>query len=1473
MIRASNLQETKTRGRPLKGESSKASGGKTKRRLDVEDELPAVTPGLNLETRLRHKRRTDDNLVPVPIAFRQSVHTEEAKAMSLRKRSSGESSSDDHSRSDDRSDDDEHQSLSSNPEMQVSVREIDSPSEILHPRVPIHDLDPQELLDGNIQNQMVGAAEEIQLRLRLDLEQARTEAATNRALAAEQTVARLQAEARYTAMLGMNVNAPVQATAVASPNNTPTTAVNVAPLDRNVLLQQSIHMLSPHFTAIEMHRWIDLTCSRPSNVGISQQIHPNALTNLNITVPAWCTANSNVARGILSSVNAVATDYKRWAESDRPDLIRVLKAMYPLPQHADTDQSAELLARDTPLVWDKPPSFDLTEHTLDSLRAIHEKLNPVDWPKVREALLANISGNGSNKHCVWEKAVHNALIPAQNHCPDIQTFKIAWTEAVMHQRALLKERIDEGFLLNDKWKKSSFAIKAVGKFYPPSEPQAGQTWRTMLEKWKPTSTTTTTTTGHTKKHTSTPSDSNTSRASCRACGSQTHSVENCFYHSGRWSHPNQNRSNLPWKESDMGRLYISKGYRMLDPKVIFTPGGDRDTTSTSNTPSTGMTRPYKGKPPIKRYLNSILNDDSINDFVDMTLLQVTPIPTVTTVIEGENIGDLNQGSSRGQNAKSVRVLLDTGALGSGGNYIRRDVLASFAAQAHANTQPCNLACVCSGVDGTCMNTLGSVRCVLSYHTTPFVTNKRLIIDTHVLPNSPIDIIIGRTSIKQYNLADRFRNHFYDSKAMNHLKQTTTTRFNPPILDHTNILGRSRAPIRRYSQELATLDQSTRSESSTASELLNVVVPKSALLDHIDDGSEELDLEQLDAFAPWLQADSDIDLSRVVSSTPTNIVDHDILDDITYEGSTELRKRIRDTCEKFRSIFSKVVPPTPARLQPFDIIVDKKQWEDQQNRKPPRVQTYAIEAEIRNQVAQLKRQGIIVDSNAMYYSQVHMVRKKADPAKPNSTPEYRMCIDYRSLNDCCQLPRFPLPYIAQMHQRLGQTRATIYGVSDFTSGYHQAPVSKQTQRYTAFITSDGIYEFTRVPFGPKGAPAYFQERMALEVLHTHLYKICEVYLDDVIIYARSENEFITNLNTIFSLFRDKGLTLKPNKCRFGMAEVEYVGRVISSKGLTMSKNKIRCVLDFPKPEYMQQLKSFIGLVNYFSPFIQHHATIMHPLNQMVTGYGKRRRLIWTPAGESAWARVRETIENCPTLEFANNHDPLYLETDASDYGIGGYLYQLSDGQQKVIAFVSKSLTNTQLKWSTYQKEGYGIYYSLKKLATFLRDRKFTLRTDHANLTYLNKDPNPVVTRWRLDVQQYDFDIEYLPGPENKVADALSRQCRHVDTPKLLLTAVGMTMRADDPPPIIPPQGDEHLGEADNTQEKIIKRFHNSVVGHHGVERTVGKILQWHKAWPYMRQHVAKIVRECPCCQKMSQLRIPIIAHRFTTNEFLWPDGMS
>ena len=183
-------------------------------------------------------------------------------------------------------------------------------------------------------------------------------------------------------------------------------------------------------------------------------------------------------------------------------------------------------------------------------------------------------------------------------------------------------------------------------------------------------------------------------------------------------------------------------------------------------------------------------------------------------------------------------------------------------------------------------------------------------------------------------------------------------------------------------------------------------------------------------------------------------------------------------------------------------------------------------------------------------------------KPDGT--FRMCVDYRALNDCTADASWPIPNIAEMLRRIGSQKPKIFGIMDLTQGYHQAPLTFATRAYITFITFSGVYQFTRLPFGPKRAPSYFQEIMATVVLTGLIYMICEMYIDDCTVFGDTNIEFVSRLTLIFERFRKHYLYLKASKYFFGYSELEFVGKVVSEKGLQISRTRIQSVLDFPLP---------------------------------------------------------------------------------------------------------------------------------------------------------------------------------------------------------------------------------------------------------------------------------------------------------------------
>jgi transposase InsO family protein len=344
----------------------------------------------------------------------------------------------------------------------------------------------------------------------------------------------------------------------------------------------------------------------------------------------------------------------------------------------------------------------------------------------------------------------------------------------------------------------------------------------------------------------------------------------------------------------------------------------------------------------------------------------------------------------------------------------------------------------------------------------------------------------------------------------------------------------------------------------------------------------------------------------------------------------------------------------------------------------------------------------------------------------------------------------------------------------------------------------------------------------------------------------------NLKTVFERFKKHGIVLKPSKCKFGLTQIEYVGRVINQQGTTMRNETITKVLEFPLPQYSKQLRGFIGLVNYFRDHVYgNHSEVVRPMQKLLEGIDNQtRKLEWTDEATQAFFKIKDLIALQAELFFVNDTDPIYLLTDASDFGIGAYLYQLVDGVERPIYFVSKSLTGAQLRWSTPQKEAYAFFYAITgPLAYLLRDRKFHLKTDHRNLTYVADSANAMVVRWKMALMQFDFDIEHIAGVKNIVADYLSRLVtNHMinKTDQQLVLAAGFTI-------------------PDEVYDKIIM-VHNSLVGHAGVERCLKRLADSNQAWKYMREHVRAFIKLCPCCQKMSVLKVPIHGHPFTTSTY-------
>ena len=350
----------------------------------------------------------------------------------------------------------------------------------------------------------------------------------------------------------------------------------------------------------------------------------------------------------------------------------------------------------------------------------------------------------------------------------------------------------------------------------------------------------------------------------------------------------------------------------------------------------------------------------------------------------------------------------------------------------------------------------------------------------------------------------------------------------------------------------------------------------------------------------------------------------------------------------------------------------------------------------------------------------------------------------------------------MIQRIGSKKPRVFGVMDMTSGYHQAPLSDEARTLSAFICFMGVFHWLRVPMGLKNAGPYFQRVMATVVLAGIIYVLCELYIDDVFVFGNDDDEFVANLREVFLRFRKYNISLNPKKCKLGLESVEFVGHVITADGISFSEEKRLKVLNFPPPTTGKQMLGFLGLVNYFRDHLPDMTGKTRNLRSLVQKNIKQR-ITWSPELEKEFVEVRDLVAHCPTLYFPVEDGEVVVMTDASDYGIGAYIFQIVDNKELPILFVSKSLQGAQLNWSTIEKEAYAIFYTLKTHDQLLRDIKFTIRTDHKNLTYINLESSQKVRRWKMFLQEFNFDLEHVAGQDNPVADAFSRLCPSATTP--------------------------------------------------------------------------------------------------------------
>ena len=351
--------------------------------------------------------------------------------------------------------------------------------------------------------------------------------------------------------------------------------------------------------------------------------------------------------------------------------------------------------------------------------------------------------------------------------------------------------------------------------------------------------------------------------------------------------------------------------------------------------------------------------------------------------------------------------------------------------------------------------------------------------------------------------------------------------------------------------------------------------------------------------------------------------------------------------------------------------------------------------------------------------------------------------------------YPIPRMDQMLEKVAQAR--YISTLDITKGYWQIPLNEDSIPKSAFITTQGLFEFTVMPFGMKTAPATFQRMMKHKVLNG-LESFADAYIDDVEIDTSTTFEqHLIHLRQVFDRLREARLCAKPSKCRIAMSMVDFIGHSVGGGNIAPKDALIETVLQFPRPRTKKQVRSFLGLAGYYRRFIQNFADIAAPLTNL-TRKTEPTKVKWTKRAESAFSQLKQKLASPPVLQSPCWDRVFILKTDASGFGLGAILSQLDDNNEEhPIAFASRKLQPREFKLATIEKECLAIVWAVETFRYYLFGRKFKLQTDHIPLVWLNqvKDKNRKLLRWSLTLQEYEMEYEYKAGAKNVDTDALSR----------------------------------------------------------------------------------------------------------------------
>lgn len=506
--------------------------------------------------------------------------------------------------------------------------------------------------------------------------------------------------------------------------------------------------------------------------------------------------------------------------------------------------------------------------------------------------------------------------------------------------------------------------------------------------------------------------------------------------------------------------------------------------------------------------------------------------------------------------------------------------------------------------------------------------------------------------------------------------------------------------------------------------------------------------QLDVLLSSINIDDSIDDCIHTCSLESHV--YPLVESKPEDSGNVLPQEISDFADVFEVKTSDTLPPH--RSYDCEIQINP-------NSKPPVGRLYSQTVEeteiMKGWIDENLKKGFIRPSSSPFAAPCFFVRK---PDWTNDK-KLRLCMDYRGLNSVTVKDRYPIPLISDMIRTLANGK--VFTTLDLQGAYNLLRMKSGHEKYTAFNTKFGQFEFLVMPFGLCNAPAAFQKMMN-DMFKDKIGTYVLVYLDDIVIYSKNLDDHWQHVRAVLQVLRENKLYCNLKKSQFAKTEISYLGHIISDMAVKMDPRKIKAVMEWPTPKCVKDTQSFVGFTNYYRRFIKNFAQLMTPLTRLLR---KDETFIWSSDCQRSFEQIKLLFSSSPLLCHPDENKPFVLEVDASDFGVGGVLAQYQDDNQlHPTAFFSRGLNPAERNYEIYDKELLAIHECFEEWRHFLQGGKYqvTVLTDHNNLKYFmsTKQLTRRQARWSLFLNEFNFVIVHKPGSLNGRADLLSRRSDYI-----------------------------------------------------------------------------------------------------------------